>query len=358
MGNWSINMITLITGGTGGHVFPAIAVYEELKTRHVAAEIIVDQRGKRYVPATINCYEIQIHRTFPPFGRFFYPLSLIGAFLQSLWRFIIKRPYAVIGFGGYTTVPALFAAKILNIPIVIHEGNAFMGKANRLMSRFSTAVAVSFPGTLSDHPKTFITGFPLRADFFESFTYAIRTKDDLFHILVVGGSQGASLFAKLIPDAIGMLSMEEQKKVVVHHQCKKEQMDLTRQEYESLACHVTLQPFFDDMPDQYRMAHLVITRAGASSIFELAATKRPCVLYPFMASIEGDQAKNAQIIEKMNAGWVYNEKESGPHHLAQMLKNFINEPQLLEERSANIGHLAVENPTKALADLVLSIAKG
>lgn len=351
-------MITLITGGTGGHVFPAVALYEELKNRHIAAEIIVDQRGKRFLPTTVACYEIQIHRTFPPFGRFFYPLSLAGAFLQSLWRFIVKRPKAVIGFGGYTTVPALCAARLLNIPVIIHEGNAFMGKANRLISHFATAVAVSFPGTISDHPKTVTTGFPLRTAFFESFTYTTRTKDDPFHILVVGGSQGASLFAKLIPDAIGMLKPEEQEKIVVHHQCKKEQLDLTRQEYESLPCRVTLKPFFDDMPSQYQNAHVVITRAGASSIFELAATKRPCILYPFMASVEGDQAKNAQIIEKMNAGWIYNEKESGAHHLAKALSALINEPHLLEERSANIANLLIENPTKALADLVLSIAKG
>ncbi|CAO4847104.1 MAG: UDP-N-acetylglucosamine--N-acetylmuramyl-(pentapeptide) pyrophosphoryl-undecaprenol N-acetylglucosamine transferase [Holosporales bacterium] len=350
-------MITLITGGTGGHVFPAVALYEELKSRHIAAEIIVDQRGKRFLPSTVACYEIQIHRTFPPLGRFFYPLSLVGAFLQSLWRFVVHRPKAVVGFGGYTTVPALCAAKLLNIPVVIHEGNAFIGKANRLMSRFATAVAVSFPGTVSHHPKTVITGFPLRSAFFESFPYMPRTKDDPFHILVVGGSQGASLFAKLIPDAISMLELEEQKMIVVHHQCKKEQLDITRQEYKSLSCRVILKPFFDDMPHQYRNAHVVITRAGASSIFELAATKCPCILYPFMASVEGDQAKNAQIIEKMKGGWVYNEKESGAHHLANVLKTLIHEPHLLEERSANIAKLVMENPTKALADLVLSIAK-
>lgn len=348
-------MIILVTGGTGGHVFPALAVYKDLKDDGYNCKIIVDQRGKRFIPNDVDCLEMEIHRHFPPFGKFFYPLSLCGAFISCVFRFLMNRPKIVVGFGSYTTLPALFAAAFLRIPVAIHEGNKIMGKANRLLQKIAKVVVVSFPNTKTEHKNTVVTGMPLRSAFFKDYNYHFPKEDELFHILVVGGSQGASLFAKLIPDAIADLPIDLQKRLVIHHQCRQEQMDLTRQEYAPLSCDFLLRPFFEDMPNQYDFAHLVITRAGASSIFELSVTKRPGILYPFLASVEGDQAKNAKAVEELGGCWVFNEKETGPRCLADLLQKIILNPSMLEEKSKNIEKLLEKNPTKALVDIIKKV---
>ncbi|CAO5676113.1 MAG: UDP-N-acetylglucosamine--N-acetylmuramyl-(pentapeptide) pyrophosphoryl-undecaprenol N-acetylglucosamine transferase [Holosporales bacterium] len=332
------NNIAIITGGTGGHVFPALSLREELIKLDEKVTFFVDQRGYRFVPHNLQIIEVPIHRTFPPLGRFFYPLSLFGAFLNYILRFLLDRPKLVIGFGGYTTMPGLLAAYVLRIPIVIHEGNAFLGKANRFLQKLAKKICVSFKGTKTCFMnKTIVTGMPIRHVFREkNYSYLPPKHDEPFHLLIIGGSQAASLFTKLIPDAINNLTIDQQKRLVIHQQCKADQIDLALEEYRSLPSSVTIKPFFNDMENQYAFAHLVIARSGSSSVFEIIHSKRPAIFFPFAAAIEGDQAKNAKMLHDEDACWVFNEKETGPRLLAKLLSELMDNPDQLAEKSKKI----------------------
>ncbi|MBP9752411.1 MAG: UDP-N-acetylglucosamine--N-acetylmuramyl-(pentapeptide) pyrophosphoryl-undecaprenol N-acetylglucosamine transferase [Proteobacteria bacterium] len=348
------NSIAIICGGTGGHVFPALSLKEELLKLDEKVTFCVDQRGFRFVPHNMNVVEVAIHRSFPPLGKFFYPFSLFGAFLSYTIRFILDRPKLVVGFGGYPTMPGILAAFVLRIPIVIHEGNSFLGKANRFLQKFAKKICVSFHGTKTDYmAKTIVTGMPVRSAIrHKNYTYIEPREDEPFHLLVIGGSQAASLFTKLIPDAINDLSVDQQRRFVIHQQCKADQIDLAYAEYKTLPVSVTIKPFFNDMENQYEFAHLVIARSGSSSVFEIIHTKRPAIFFPFAAAIEGDQAKNAKNVEDKNACWVLNEKEAGPRVLAKLLSDLMDNPHLLTEKSKSIAKLQSEDATHAFAKML------
>lgn len=349
---------TLITGGSGGHVFPAVSLYEELEAQGCTAHMIVDHRGKQYVPNSMqNITEIPIHRIFPPFGKLFYPLSLILAFLRCLFLFIINRPKAVVGFGGYTTVPGIAAAKLLFIPIILHEGNSFLGQANRFLQPWAKKMALSFEKTdFVQHSDATISGLPLRKSICENIKdYAPPSTDSVLNILVIGGSQGAGIFARLIPDAVRLLPKYKQKRLHIRQQCRAENEDIAKTAYEDLDCKIEMQPFFDDMPKEYNQAHLVISRSGSSSLFELAAFKMPAILIPFAASAEGDQAKNAALFHEQDACWLFAEREVNTAQIEHILSDTLDNPDILMQKSKNMAKMYVANARKKLADLVVSV---
>lgn len=349
---------TLITGGSGGHVFPAVSLYEELQSQGYVAHIIVDQRGRRYIPESIHhVTEIPIHRIFPPFGKLLYPLSLILAFFRCLLVFIINRPKVVVGFGGYTTIPGIAAAKILFIPIVLHEGNSFLGQANRFLQPWARKIGLSFKKTdFVQHNNTTITGLPLRQSVSDNITkYASPEEGDSLNVLVIGGSQGAGIFARLIPDAISTLPKYKQKRLHIRHQCRIESTEIANIAYEDLDCKVEIQAFFDDMPEEYKHAHMVISRAGSSSLFELAAFKMPSILVPFAASAEGDQAKNAAQFDEKEACWLFSEREVNTAQLGNILSEALDNPEILMQKSKNMAKMYIANSSKKLADMLTSI---
>lgn len=348
---------TLITGGSGGHVFPAVALYEQLESKGYTPHIIVDQRGRHYIPDAIrNITEIPIYRNFPPFGKLFYPLSLLLAFLACLFQFIIKRPKAVVGFGGYTTVPGMTAAKFLFIPIILHEGNSFLGQANRFLQPWAQKIALSFQKTdFLQHDNATVTGLPLRKSIDDNIVqYSPPSEESTLNILVIGGSQGAGIFARLIPDAIRLLPKYKQKRLHIRQQCRAENDDIAKIAYEDLDCKIEMHHFFNDMPKEYNQAHLVISRSGSSSLFELAAFKMPAILIPFAASAEGDQAKNAALFHEKDACWLFSEREVNTAQIENILSEALDNPDILMQKSQNMAKMHVANSSKKLADLVIS----
>ncbi len=347
---------TLITGGSGGHVFPAVSLYDELESQGYTAHMIVDQRGRRYMLDSIqNIIEIPIHRIFPPFGKLFYPFSLSVAFLRCILLFIINRPKAVVGFGGYTTIPGILAAKILFIPIILHEGNAFLGQANRFLQPWAKKIALSFKKTdFVQHDDATVTGLPLRKSVSEHVTkYTPPSEESTLNILVIGGSQGAGIFARLIPDAIRTLPKYKQKRLHIRQQCRAESAEIANTAYDGLDCKIEMQPFFDDMPNEYNQAHLVISRAGSSSLFELAAFKMPSILIPFAASAEGDQAKNAALFDEKNACWLFSEREVNTAQIGNILSEALDNPEILMQKSKNMSKMYIANSSKKLASVVI-----
>jgi UDP-N-acetylglucosamine--N-acetylmuramyl-(pentapeptide) pyrophosphoryl-undecaprenol N-acetylglucosamine transferase len=341
-------MIILVTGGTGGHVFPAVALRDILLKNNKDVQIIIDQRGAQFVQNDKSVHIVPIYRSLRSVGKLIYPFSLFSAFLKSFVFFLKNRPTLVIGFGGYTTVPSLVAAFILRIPIIIQEANSFLGKGNRFLQKISTCICTSFPNTKTDYPKkTHCLGLPLRQVFFEKeFDYIPPNLEEKFHILIIGGSQGAKIFSDLIPKAISLLEKDQQKRIIVRQQARPEYINHTQALYRDISSTVEIKPFFADMPAEYAWAHLVITRSGASTLFELARTKRPAILVPFHSSIEGDQQKNAEAFEAQNACWVFSEKQLTAQKMAEHIRHLMENSNMLIEKSEAIANLCNTNIEK------------
>jgi UDP-N-acetylglucosamine--N-acetylmuramyl-(pentapeptide) pyrophosphoryl-undecaprenol N-acetylglucosamine transferase len=347
-------MIVLVTGGTGGHVFPAIALRDILLKHNKKVHIIIDQRGIKFLQKDESTLVIPINRTSKFLGKLIYPFSLVNAFLKNLMFFMKKRPTLVMGFGGYTTLPSILAAFILRIPIVIQEGNSFLGKGNRFLQKFATYICTSFPNTTTAYPeKTHCFGLPLRQTFFEErINYPPPALDEQFHILIIGGSQGAKLFSDIIPKAVALLDFARQKKIVIHQQARPEYVDETISIYKHTQATVVVKSFFEDMPFEYAWAHLVIARAGASTLFELAHTKRPAIVIPFYSSIEGDQQKNADSFSSQNACWLFSEKQVTAKNIADHISELMEDPRKLVEKSEAIEKLSNTNIEKDFLHLL------
>ncbi|MDP2193850.1 MAG: undecaprenyldiphospho-muramoylpentapeptide beta-N-acetylglucosaminyltransferase, partial [Alphaproteobacteria bacterium] len=324
--------------------------------------IITDQRGHRFIDRHMyQIKKIDVYRNHPTFGKLIYPLSMLWAVLQNLYFFYHFKPSAVMGFGGYTSIPGLLAARILNIPIFIHEGNAFLGQANRFAQRFAQKIGVSFPDTkrVTDPGKIVLTGFPLRKEF---HNHPVLDKQNIsdpsqLSILVVGGSQGAEYFSKLIPEAIAQLTPQEQEKIFIRQQCRDASMKQTTEAYSKLGCSFELKPFINDMPHAYAEADLVISRSGSSTLFEMACLGVPAIVIPFAKSAEGDQAKNAEYFLQQNACWLVYEKDHPSQALAQIIRGVLEDPSLLRKKAEAISNLHVPHAHKVCAQTLVSLAQ-
>ncbi len=359
-------LIALAAGGTGGHLFPAQALAEELVRRGYITILLSDERAKDYgsrFPAisieVIPSSTITIRKPWKiPFQLF------------RLWRGMRaarkvlggNRPKAIIGFGGYPSFPPLAVAARLNIPSAIHEQNAVMGRANRAMARKVDVLASSFPEiahlpkSLAD--KVVFTGNPVRAAVLEAARapYAAPGADETFNLLIFGGSQGAHYFSQLGPKLVAELPKAVRRRLCVTQQVRPEDMDKTRHDYNRLGVDVTLESFFDDMPRRMAAAHLVIARAGASSVAELAVIGRPAILVPLPHALDNDQLMNARAFSAAGAGWVFRQDEIEPEQLAAFITRLRFAPQDLEAAHKAARAFARPDAARRLADVIEGLA--
>ena len=278
-------LILLAAGGTGGHVFPAEALANELTRRGHSLAFVTDRRGAAYGGSlgALETYHISgggvagksVARTIKSVG------SLAAGYFQA--RTLIRRlkPAAVIGFGGYASVPAVMAASHLGVPSAVHEQNAVLGRANRLLAGGVARIATSFDqvGRVSPRwlDKVRLVGNPVRDAVLAVRTQPYPPAGGPLTLLVVGGSQGAKAFSDLVPQALIRLPEQLQRRLTVHQQCRAEDIDRVTQLYQDYGIAADLQPFFDDVPARLAAAHLVVCRSGASTVAELAAAgDRPC----------------------------------------------------------------------------------
>lgn len=349
--------IYLTSGGTGGHLFPALSLAENLKTKGIFdIQLLTDMRGKTYCKNNdIQATALPLKKPDGDFGKVLHILSLAISFLICFMVFVFKRPHIVVGFGGYPSLPAMVAAQLLNIPTVLHEQNALMGKANRFLQNRCKRVAVSFPKTHGARLNVNVTGNPVRKIILDAINKE-KTFQPGIHILVLGGSQGAKIFSNIIPDAIALMKKSDQESITITQQCRPEFLDETRERYKNLHCDVTLQPFFHDMGERYNACDMVIARAGASSVAEIANLGIPAIFVPFQASSEGDQRYNAQIFDEHKAGWMILEENLTPENLYDHIETIKNDPILRQTTSQNAKTLgnakAAENLTKIVLDLL------
>ena len=354
--------VVLAAGGTGGHMFPAQALARELLARGFTVALITDQRGGGFGPdlPQVETYRISAGAVAGG-GLIGKALGLarlaIGTFQA---RRLLKTLQAdrVVGFGGYPSVPTVLAAGQAGLPIVLHEQNAVLGRANRLLAGRAKAIATSFEKVdavaASDRDKAVLTGNPVRAAISEISRrpVAVAGASDPLVLLVTGGSQGARVFNELVPAAVAALPEDLRRRLTVIQQVRGDEIESVRAQYQAAGVACELAGFFDDLPARLAKARLVICRAGASTVAELAAAGRPAILVPYPHATDDHQRANAEALAEADGGWLMPESALTPVLLAERLAELLGQPALLTRAARCAAALARPDAAKALADLV------
>jgi UDP-N-acetylglucosamine--N-acetylmuramyl-(pentapeptide) pyrophosphoryl-undecaprenol N-acetylglucosamine transferase len=360
----SKGIILLAAGGTGGHLFPAEALGHELKARGFSVHLVTDSRAERFA-GKFPADEIHVvpSATFASKN----PVAMLKTGWK-LWsgmraaRRLISRlkPLAVVGFGGYPTVPPLMAATGMGVPSIIHEQNAVMGRANKMLASRVQAIAGGFlPET--DGPfaaKTVTTGNPVRPAVLEAAKtpYVASRGEDPFRLVVFGGSQGAQFFSSAVPTALSLLDPAERARLSVTQQARPEDEARVNSCFGKLKASGDISPFFSDMAERLAKAHLVICRSGASTVSEISVIGRPAILVPYPYALDHDQAANAAALVATGGAEVVAQSELSPDRLSLMIASAMKEPERLEKMAAAAKQAGRPNAAVALADLVMAVA--
>src|ERR1700730_2775127 len=299
-------LILLAAGGTGGHLFPAEAIGVELIRRGFRVRLATDARALRYTGLftkdTIDVVPSETVRSRTPWSLARTGAMLVAGTIVALNLVRRLKPAAVVGFGGYPTVPPLLAARLFGVPTLVHEANAVLGRANRFLSSRVSAIATSLPGVLDRDPalapKTTTVGTPMRPAILAAAAvkFVVPEPDGSLRLLVVGGSQGARVMADIVPGAIERLEPALWNRLVLTQQVRDEDMARVRAVYDRLKINAELAPFFSDLPARRASSHLVVSRSGAGTVAELGAIGRPSILVPLPGAIDQDQFANAGVL--------------------------------------------------------------
>ena len=331
--------IMLSTGGTGGHVFPAQAVFERLKHRFEVT-IVCDKRGEKFLAQDDASNKLKfgnnITLRFSGFqGSILKKVMsinyLVLDLITLLYLFIKKPPSLVIGFGGYASFPVLFTALVRGVPILLHEQNAVIGRVNKWFLPFCKLLAISFKETIAipDHygNKIRYIGNPIRAKFFYR-QYVNNDNIGAICITVIGGSQGSSIFSKVIPHAISLLPTALQGKLLVYHQARLEDAKSCLYMFEQTCCKFEIKTFFNNIESLLHKSNLIISRAGASTIAELILYKKPAILVPFARAKDNHQYYNAMDLVKSKSAILIDERDFNPEYLAKVLLSLLTTKKL------------------------------
>ncbi|MBK5911707.1 undecaprenyldiphospho-muramoylpentapeptide beta-N-acetylglucosaminyltransferase [Rhodothalassium salexigens] len=361
--------IVLAAGGTGGHVVPALAVGEALHARGWDVRLITDARSSA-LPGDPRAWATEVldggRMTGGAVTKALATVKLLRNTARA--RALFKRidPALVIGFGGYPALAALLSARTLKIPYMMHEQNAVLGRVNRTMARGAAAIALSFPDTArvpaTAAARTVTTGLPLRRTVLDHARGAPSPggRPDRVRLLVVGGSQGARILSTVVPDAIARLTEAERGRLALTQQCRPEDLDRVAERYAGLGLAETpdLARYFTDLPGRMAEADLVIARAGASTVAEIAALGRPSVLVPLAIATDDHQNANARALADAGAAEVMTERAFTPEALADHLKAVLAAPERLAAAGAAARAHACPQATEAVADLAVRLASG
>ena len=359
-------LILLAAGGTGGHLFPAEALGVELVKRGYRVRLVTDSRAVRY-SGFFSADMIDVVRSETVRGRNPLQLAYTGMMLAagtlaalSLMRRL--KPKAVVGFGGYPTVPPLVAARLCGIPGIIHDANAVLGRANRFLARHVRAIATSLPGVLDRDPalagKATTVGTPMRPAILAAAaeSYVPPETTGPFRMLVVGGSQGARVMSDIVPPAIERLEPSLWGRLVLTQQVREEDMSRVRSIYDRLKIRAELAPFFSDLPARLASNHLIVSRSGAGTVAELAAIGRPSILVPLPGSIDQDQFANAGVLSQASGALRIVQTDFTPDRLAAEISALAAEPARLgamAKAARGVGRL---DAAERLAGLVVKTA--
>ncbi len=357
--------VLLAAGGTGGHLFPAEALATALAKRGIAVHLATDERALKYgagFPAA------EIHPIPSATLKSKSPVAVAGTLL-ALGRGLVAslalvrrlKPAAVVGFGGYPTVPPVLAATLLGVPSLIHEQNGVLGRANRLLAPRVTAIGTGFAavkglgGALA--AKVRHVGNPIRPAVLAAATpYEGPQPGGEFRLLVTGGSQGARVMTDVVPAAAARLPADLRARLSVVQQARGEDLERAKAAYAAAGIAAEVEPFFGDLPARIARAHLVIGRAGASTVAELAVIGRPSMLVPLPHALDQDQASNAASLAEVGAAEVVNQSSFGSEFLAGRLEVLMKDPKVLSDSAEAARRLGIPDAAERFADLVTETA--
>ncbi|MBN8531527.1 MAG: undecaprenyldiphospho-muramoylpentapeptide beta-N-acetylglucosaminyltransferase [Alphaproteobacteria bacterium] len=358
-------VIALAAGGTGGHLFPAEAVAEELLARGHAPLLFTDARFQEFkgVFAQIETITVPASRLGKGLlGKWRFGTSLVRGMFAARTQLKKRQPHAVVGFGGYPSFPTMKAATWLNLRTMIHEQNAVLGRANRMLAAKVYRVATSFEETRGllevDKERIVLTGNPVRSGVraIREVPYPALSQDGALRVLVTGGSQGAHVFSDILPAAMALLPEGLRSRIRLDQQCRAEDLEKARAAYEKIGMRPDLSPFFADIPARLAAAHLVICRAGASTIAELQAAGRPGVYVPLPTAMDDHQTVNANAVEDAGAGWLMPQEAFTPEAVSGKLERFLHSPQSLEDAAAKARARGRPDAAKRLVDAIEKLA--
>jgi UDP-N-acetylglucosamine--N-acetylmuramyl-(pentapeptide) pyrophosphoryl-undecaprenol N-acetylglucosamine transferase len=355
-------LVMLAAGGTGGHLFPAQALAEELVARGLRTQLVTDERvrdyGKDFPAEKTHIVEAATLTPKKPWKVPFQVYKIFAGKAHAKRIFQAERPAAVVGFGGYPSFAPLQAATQMNIAALVHEQNAVLGRANTMLSAKVDALATSFPETFGItsevKDRVMLTGNPVRALVMQSRAAAypqLRSGGPL-RLVVFGGSQGARFFSEFMPKVLLYIEPALRARLHVVQQCRTEDLASTKALYDDLGIAHELQAFFMDMPQRIAQSHLVISRSGASTIAELGVVGRPAVMVPLPGALDNDQLRNAQSFAAAGAGWVREQAQQTPEDFAKFITGLLLGGLTLPAAAAKALLHGKPDAAKRLADLV------
>lgn len=354
----------LAAGGTGGHMIPAHAVAEELMLRGHHVALVTDERGAK-IPGVFERAQVHVM----PAGRMTRnPKSWPGALKAILaGRAMARRlnetfrPTAVVGFGGYPAMPALLGALADGIPTAIHEQNAVLGRVNRYLAGRVDAIATAYPDVqrLKNRyaGKVQLVGNPVREEVkqLREEEFPALTDESVFRVLVIGGSQGATILSSVVPDGLGMLPLSLRRRLQVTQQCRAEDIERVRKLYADLEIPADLATYFNDVPEKLGWSHLVIARAGASTLAELTCAGRPAILIPLPSAMDDHQTANAREMTEAGGARTIPQARFTAVELAKQMQKMALEPGALQNAARRARACGRPDAARDMADLLESI---
>jgi UDP-N-acetylglucosamine--N-acetylmuramyl-(pentapeptide) pyrophosphoryl-undecaprenol N-acetylglucosamine transferase len=356
-------LILLAAGGTGGHLFPAEALGVELVSRGCLVALVTDDRiagsdwASRF-PGDVMTLTAGTVTGSGLMAKISGGFRLMKGTMEAMSLLAKLKPQAVVGFGGYPTVPPVLAASFKGIPTILHEANAVMGRANRFLAKRATSIATGFPDPEPDFPeKTVFTGNPVRKPVLlaAESDYDPPALDKPLRILVTGGSLGARVMSDVVPGAMQQISPELRQRLVIVQQAREEDAARVAKVYQALGVKHEVKPFFSDLPHRMAAAHLVIARAGAMTVTELSVIGRPAILVPYPGAIDKDQTRNAEVLVAAGGALSVPQTAFTPVSLAEIIERKASRPARLIEMAAKAKSIGVSDASTRLASHVLSI---
>lgn len=357
-------LVALATGGTAGHVFPAAALAAELAKRGCRLALITDRRGGA-LGGRLDKIETFRVRAGGIAGkglaaRIKSSFEILAGIVQA-WRILKKiKPAVVVGFGGYASVPTMLAARHCGAKTAIHEQNAVLGRANRLLAGRVALIATSYevvaamPDGAAEVART---GMPVRPAVTElrDSAYPDRKEGGVIGIVVFGGSQGAAVFSRVVPEAISRLESDLRGRLSIVQQCRSDDLAGVKAAYARLGVKAEVAAFYDDLPARIAAAHLIICRSGASTVAELTTIGRPFVMIPYPHAVDDHQSSNAHAVDAAGAGWLMPEEAFTPEALAERLGALLTMPRILENAAQASSAFGRPDAAARLADVVCAM---
>ena len=351
-------LLILAAGGTGGHVFPAQSLAEEMLEREWDVEFWTDRRGWKFASEFPSTVETKFIPSASPSrdgwrGRIVAPFVILIGIALAVFRLARLQPAAIAGFGGYAAFPILIAAWILRLPRLLHEQNGVLGRANRIIAPRVDLLACSLPGTKTpDGIQSVETGNPVRRQI-HAAAHAFPESDGQMRILAIGGSQGSAIIDQLLPKAVALMDEKLRQRLSVVQQVRSENVSGAAATWKQVGMEVEMSTFFSDVAVRMAQAHLVICRAGASTVAELAVIGRPSILIPFAAAADDHQSANAAWLEGAGAAQVISEKELHPQYLCDVLVAVLKYPERLKAMADAARRVAYPDAAERLAEALI-----